>query len=393
MTDRKVLLLVTGMTPQIVTETVYGLAFPEDGSEPWTADEIHVISTQNGLNEIRNRLFQKGNFQRLIEDYQFPAIKFDELNLHCITNIEGKNLKDLKTPEDNERAADMICEKVREFTADENTTLYVSIAGGRKTMGFYAGYALSLYGRAQDRMSHVLVDDNFETVGDFYYPTPNTRFITNREGKTLDAKEAKVWLANIPFVRLRGSLPKSSLLSDAKFSAVVESINLANRPNLVIKTTEKMIQVGSLKCSLPARDFAFYWWFAENHLKGLKQTIAPHKTISANSTTKVDCPEMAELAEDYLNYYAHMRGEMDSESVKNTLKYGMERTFFDERISNIKKKFKQDFGLDITAQIEITNLKMMARKKKQTNTESAEGNIPMGSYGLTLDSDQIQIET
>jgi CRISPR-associated protein (TIGR02584 family) len=28
--------------------------------------------------------------------------------------------------------------------------------GERKTMGFYVGYALSLFGRAQDRLSHVI---------------------------------------------------------------------------------------------------------------------------------------------------------------------------------------------------------------------------------------------
>jgi CRISPR-associated protein (TIGR02584 family) len=43
----------------------------------------------------------------------------------------------------------------------------MSIAGGRKTMGFYAGYALSLYGRAQDRMSHVLVEESSKLLETF----------------------------------------------------------------------------------------------------------------------------------------------------------------------------------------------------------------------------------
>lgn len=37
-------------------------------------------------------------------------------------------------------------------------------------MGFFVGYALSLFGRAQDRLSHVLVSDPFESLTDFYYP-------------------------------------------------------------------------------------------------------------------------------------------------------------------------------------------------------------------------------
>jgi CRISPR-associated protein (TIGR02584 family) len=43
-------------------------------------------------------------------------------------------------------------------TADPQASLHVSIAGERKTMGFYVGYALSLFGRTQGRLSHVLND-------------------------------------------------------------------------------------------------------------------------------------------------------------------------------------------------------------------------------------------
>ena len=394
--SRNILLLVTGMTPQIVTETVYGLACPtEDAAQSWVPDEIHVISTQDGLNQIRDRLFEKGNFARLIEDYQLPNIVFDESSLHCITSTTGELLKDLKTPDDNERAADTICELVRQFTADADTSLHVSIAGGRKTMGFYAGYALSLYGRQQDRMSHVLVEDRFETVVDFYYPTPDTRFVTNRDGKTLDAKEARVWLANIPFVRLRGSLPKSSLLSEAKFSDVVRSINLANHPQVVVNIAEKKISVGSLDCVLPAREFAFYWWFAASHGQGEGTIVAPNKEITASVNTKDEYPELIELADSYLNYYARLKDEMSSDSVQQTLRNGMERSFFDERMTSIKKKFKQAFGADVTAQIEIANLhraSSKAKKHKLSDSVSGEKLLAIGTYGLMLDADQVVIQ-
>jgi CRISPR-associated protein (TIGR02584 family) len=53
--------------------------------------------------------------------------------------------------------------------------LHVSIAGGRKSMGFFAGYAFSLFGRTQDRLSHVLVNDPFESFPDFYFPQNHTK--------------------------------------------------------------------------------------------------------------------------------------------------------------------------------------------------------------------------
>ena len=47
-------------------------------------------------------------------------------------------------------------------------------------MGFYLGYALSLYSRAQDRLSHVLVNSPFESHSEFFYPTPESRVIHRR---------------------------------------------------------------------------------------------------------------------------------------------------------------------------------------------------------------------
>ena len=172
------------MTPQIITETVWALACDPQSDEKWIPDEIHIMSTDDGLNQIRKRLFEDQVFQQFQTD--FPQLKNIEFNLiehlHVIRDVDGNVLVDLKTPEHNQCAGNAICEKIREFTQNEDVSLHVSIAGGRKTMGFYAGYALSLYGRAQDTMSHVLVEERFEVVKDFFYPTPKTYFVTNRDG-------------------------------------------------------------------------------------------------------------------------------------------------------------------------------------------------------------------
>ena len=42
-------------------------------------------------------------------------------------------------------------------------------------MGYYLGYALSLFGRSQDRLSHVLVSDGYEGHPEFYYPSKNSK--------------------------------------------------------------------------------------------------------------------------------------------------------------------------------------------------------------------------
>jgi CRISPR-associated protein (TIGR02584 family) len=138
-------------------------------------------------------------------------------------------LDDILTNADNIAVADFITEQVRAITVDPTASLHVSIAGGRKTMAFYIGYALSLFGRPQDRLSHVLVSPPFESLPEFFYPTPHTVVIRNNSG-TLDAKTARVHLGDIPFVRLRDGLPKSLLGGRASFSDAVTEAQKALPP-------------------------------------------------------------------------------------------------------------------------------------------------------------------
>ncbi len=208
---RRILLAVTGLTPQVVTETLYALACRADS--PWVPDEIHLITTATGAENARlNLLLPDGWFHRLCADYHLPAIDFPVGNIHIASDADGRPLDDIRSQEENTQIADFITETVRTLTGDgdSNSELHVSIAGGRKTMGYYLGYALSLYGRPQDRLSHVLVSDPYETNRDFYYPTPYERPIHSKRGDkeiTVDARNARVELADIPFVRLRDGLP------------------------------------------------------------------------------------------------------------------------------------------------------------------------------------------
>jgi len=79
-----------------------------------------------------------GQFHALLADY--PAIgrpRFDDDCIHVIAAADGAPLSDIRTPEENAAAADAITALVAELTRDEEAALHVSIAGGRKTMGFY----------------------------------------------------------------------------------------------------------------------------------------------------------------------------------------------------------------------------------------------------------------
>lgn len=260
----RVLLAVTGLSPQIVTETLYALAVQRKPA--WIPDEIHLITTRKGEENAKLSLLSEspGWFHRLRKDYDLPEIAFSKENIHVITGPDGKPLDDILTNEDNVAVADFITEQVRALTADPAVSLHVTIAGGRKTMGFYIGYALSLFGRLQDQLSHVLVSPPFESLADFYYPSPQTRVIRDRDDQPLDAKEARVHLGEIPFVRLRDRLPKQLLEGGAHFSEAVAEAQKTRTPvALQLAPATRTVTAGGEHFDLPPYQFALYWMMAE----------------------------------------------------------------------------------------------------------------------------------
>ena len=114
-TPRRILLAVTGLTPQIVTETLYALACR--AQSPWVPHEVHLITTATGAENARlNLLLAGGWFHRLCADYRLPAIAFPVENIHILCDTQGQPLDDIRTQEHNTLAADFITDTVRQLT-------------------------------------------------------------------------------------------------------------------------------------------------------------------------------------------------------------------------------------------------------------------------------------
>lgn len=275
---REVLLCVTGLTPQVVTETVYALARQpgERSGGPGVPDEVQVITTLEGRRRIELSLFSshggQGYFERLCSQYglERERIRFDSDCIHVIRDQSGAPLADIVTEADNAAAADLINERVRALTRDDDIRVHLSLAGGRKTMGFYAGYALSLYGRPQDRLSHVLVNAPFESHPSFFYPPPepSTLVLTGRNDYVSTA-DADVRLADIPFLRLRHELDATLLDGDLSFSdAVARAQQVLERPELRIDLSERVAWIHGHRVSLTPTAFLWMTWFARRAKEG-----------------------------------------------------------------------------------------------------------------------------
>lgn len=355
---KNILLLVTGGTPQIITETIWALACDPQNNEQWIPDEVHIISTRYGLNEVKNKLLGKDKIlTRMKNEYsQLANLKLEESFLHCFINQEDNELEDLRTPEENEFAANLICEKIRHFSSDENVRLHVSIAGGRKTMGFYAGYALSLYGRAQDRMSHVLVDEKFEKGINFYYPSKNENdFIIDRDNKTIGlSKDAQVWLAQIPFVRLKDAVKdKHQLKSNDSFSDVVSKINESFNDvqlKIAVHCRQVIINEKFVIKNLPPREFAMLHWFADLRQKGVEGIIAPTKKINSKDIQPQEAKYIAQLSEQFKQYYEEFKNTED-------IQLDVDKQFFESVKSLLNTALLGHLGLELAEKISLTQNK------------------------------------
>ena len=326
---------VCGLSPQIVTETVYALATQEH--DPFIPTEVHLITTAEGARRAELSLLSDdlGWFHRLCLDYGLTGITLERQNIHVIRDANDHEMDDIRSPKDNHDAANFITAHVRQFSADPSCALHVSIAGGRKTMGFYLGYALSLYGRSQDRLSHVLVSEPFESSWDFFYPTPYSRVLQTKEGKLADTATAKVTLAEIPFVSLRHGLPTALLSGHASFNETVAAANSALAPpSLTIDLMARRIMAGDQVFELPPAELAMLAVFARHATEGGEPLPAPAK----------DVPDVG-WGNRYLAEYRSITGTLaDIEVTERALKSGMDGNYFSQRKSKLNGRLKKILG-------------------------------------------------
>ena len=364
---QRVLVVATGMSPQVVTETLYVLAVREPA---WVPTEIRLVTTRKGADIAeRDLLHGEGWLHRLRRDYELPPIDFNAERIHTLSDSDGVPLDDIQTPADNTAAADAITQVLCELTRDEASALHVSIAGGRKTMGFYVGYALSLYGRRQDRLSHVLVNPPYESLPEFFYPTPTETIVKTRDGCLVDARDADVSLAEIPFVRLREGLPEDlEDLQEGKisFHAAVEAAQRAIGPvELVIDLPGKRVRAGGRVFHLPPLQLAFLAWLARRRKKGLEW---------------LRCPADGAPEHDYgmalMREYNAIVGPMGAnDRTAQRLKAGMDASFFSQTKTKLHKSLK-----DALDRREVAAYKVAPAGRQPT------------VYGLDIDPKAIRFE-
>lgn len=265
------LLCIAGMTPMIITETLWYLT-QRIGE---LVEEIRVVTTLKGRDEVVKHLLANGSgkFYEFCQDYEIDwPIKFDETCITVLRAEDMKSLPDIITPEDNHLAANQIYDIVRLLTRDPHRRIHASAAGGRKTMGFYLSAAMQLFGRASDRVSHTLVHPDFEFNREFFYPPVAPRELEiKRDGRTVKVSTANAWveLVEIPFVRVRG-IAGDALDKEGSYATLVKTtqedvdfLDSAYDLKFSFEKKRRGIEVYSRFVKIqPMREFLIYILFA-----------------------------------------------------------------------------------------------------------------------------------
>jgi len=339
--SRRVLFLVAGLTPQVVTETLFALCHRVP--DPFLPTEIHLLTTTEGHRRARLMLLEgeQARFYQFCQDYNLPQLAnaFDETRIHLVRGTDGQPLDDIVTAEDNAAVADAIMTLIRSFTSDPACALHASVAGGRKTMGVALALALSLFGRPQDALSHVLVSPPFESHPDFFYPPPRPKVLLvgmPGQQRPVSTAEADVSLAEIPFLRLRGLVDPALLGTAESWSEVVRRAqqNLG-APRLRITLPKGEVHAGQppLPVSMPPAAQAFLLMLArrarEGRLAQCPADGAPDKDLAREYLTA-------------LNALA-LPGER-TRRTREALRGGMDKNFFERRKTEVNRAFRQALG-------------------------------------------------
>lgn len=303
-----ILLAVTGLSPAIVTETLWALAAEKPRVLP---RRVQFITTAVGAQKLREQLFTplpsfggKSVWQALREalgagDHELIAEEPRIIGSADKKSGTLKPLDDIQTPAENDIAASFILEEVRRIVENPDLQLIASIAGGRKTMGALLHAAVSLIGRETDRLTHVLVSAPYDSLPGFFFPSQPGGTVTDRAGTAYNPAKAKVQLADVPFVPLRNRFKELDEMPGtfdgmvAKFSQQFKQ-DAARPAQIQIDYRRKLLAVDAKIISMRPKALAvlhFLCWMQEKKIPitasqseladGLSRWLPKQKAIPA----------------------------------------------------------------------------------------------------------------
>lgn len=337
---KNILVCVSGLTPQIITETFFCLTV----KQKIQIDELYILTTRRGkevilgIDQARNtpKVSLKKELQNLCTDYKVKFPLFELNDNHIITaKEESIELYDVRTDKDNILFPNKVMDFIRKLTMNQNSILHCSISGGRKTMSVHLAFALSIFGRENDKLYHVLTSEENE-FKDFY---PKTK----KDAKLLE-------LAELPYVRLRSILSKElqedrliKYSYDQIVAATQKSLKLLLKQDvLILNIPNREIQFNVNRVRLEPMEFAIYYLLIEEKLSN-------NENLSISEITSSEfARKLCDFIESNYKYFYH-----SSERKEKLIKTGLSPELFRSKRSIINKKIVSLFNDDSLANLFI----------------------------------------
>ncbi len=281
-----ILLAVIGLSPAILTETVWAMAHDD---LPIIPDRVVVLTTRAGRERLREELFTKNTHSETVWESLLHALEqgghslegklafglaSDSVRLCAAIDPESRttvDLNDIRTARENEAMANFILEALRGLVETPGTEVVASIAGGRKTMGALLYAAMTLVGRENDTVTHVLVSEPYDSPAlrpRFYFQEQRTQKLVGPDGREFLAKDAVVALADVPFVPLRnafasevGQMPESFTQMARKYRRSVRSTTVSY--HLGVHRASPLLDINGERYRISAREHVLVHFLAQ----------------------------------------------------------------------------------------------------------------------------------
>jgi len=373
-TMKNILLAVTGLSPQVITETLYALH--QSGRE---VHAIHVITTREGKDRIFADLLagKDGRYHRYLNEYGIDpdTIAFDHSHVHTVTDPHGVECADILTEADNERLLALCLNMAFELTKNPDTAVFFSIAGGRKTMSACLTLAAQFYGRSQDRLYHVLVSPEFESSRDFFFPPKKSDAIVlkDKNGQIYykETRYAEINLISVPFVSIRDSLSKDVLKAPKPPGALLLSLIREETPRLTVNLVDKKIIYKRMELDLTPAQIAVYAFFVLRKKECDKTAAA----CDGCRDCFLELPKILDKTTEIANIYKRISGTRPIEEMSDSGIRSLTAENFNSIKTKIKKALQNRFGPYALKDLEIASL----------------GRRPDTKYGILLDKERIEV--
>ena len=304
-TQIRTLVISLGLSPQVVTETLWALTI--DIQPSWIPEEIVILTTSQGALTAEATLLDagEGRIRALGQEYGRKDLERLASNIRIeVIGDDAARFNDVDSEDAHTAAADRTMRLIRDLTAEGRRQIHASIAGGRKSQGALLALSMSLFARPGDCLSHIVVDDAFAGRPDFFFPPARPATLVRGGGKDLNSADARVRLAQIPFPRIRSMLPEETRNAKHFAGAILGVQRRLDPPSLILVPSRREAILSGTALDLRPSQFAWLAalaWDRSHRGDGLPRTKLAGSTIERWRPIGPKLPDMvdAEMVEEW----------------------------------------------------------------------------------------------